>query len=326
MEENLVVWVLTDHIVGNSNQALELARKLSNNVQIKNLKYNFAAKLPNFILKIFPWHIKSSIRKELAESFKQSPPNIIISAGRRTAMVALYLKNLSEQNPPHLIQVMRPDVSADEFDIIILPQHDQFSYLSPNVIRMIGSLNDVQSKIHENEVDFHEHYPSMKKFIAVLIGGSSKTYKMTIGDIKPLLEHVKSVAKTKSMKILLTVSRRTPQKVQNYIMENLGDPHIVYQPDSNRPSPYPSMINLARYIIVTADSVSMCSEATSSGNPVYLYLPQSFKLVKHRYFIQQLVDIGVARYIDLSKPNLEHYNYKPLNELDRIGKIIKTRL
>ena len=83
------------------------------------------------------------------------------------------------------------------------------------------------------------------------------------------------------------------------------------------------MLNNAEYIISTADSISMCSEAASTGKPLYIFCPDNFKLQKHNFFIQQLVDLGVARRLEDDTKYLKKYEYKPLSEITRIAKVIK---
>ena len=88
------IWVLIDNRIGNANQALALAAKLNVSYQVKNFQYNSFAILPNFLLGLWPIHVKRSVLDELKS---QDAPDIIISSGRRTAPLAIYLKkNIKE--------------------------------------------------------------------------------------------------------------------------------------------------------------------------------------------------------------------------------------
>ena len=89
-------------------------------------------------------------------------------------------------------------------------------------------------------------------------------------------------------------------------------------------NPYIAMLANAKYIISTADSISMCSEAASSGKPLYIFCPASFNSSKHKIFIKQLVEQKIARIFDESVISLEEYSYKPLNEAERVAEIIKS--
>ena len=58
----------------------------------------------------------------------QDAPDIIMFSGRRTAPLAIYLKKIFK-NQTKIIQIMRPNLSPKEFDLIILPQHDNYRYI-----------------------------------------------------------------------------------------------------------------------------------------------------------------------------------------------------
>ena len=69
----------------------------------------------------------------------------------------------------------------------------------------------------------------------------------------------------------------------------------------------------------------MCSEAASTGKPIYVFCPQNFKLKKHRFFIQQLADLGIVKILEQNTTFLVKYSYEPLHEIDKVVEIVKTR-
>ena len=56
------------------------------------------------------------------------------------------------------------------------------------------------------------------------------------------------------------------------------EPHMIYDTDGNLPNPYPGIIGEGEYIITTADSISMCSEAASTGKPIYVFAQKALNL------------------------------------------------
>lgn len=317
-----VVWVLVDNRIGNANQAIELAQKIGKEYEIKNIEYNSLGFLPSCLLGIFPIHIKKSVLSNL----KKDPlPGVVISAGRRTAALALYLKKLSN-GKLKIIQIMRPNIKPTEFDLIILPQHDSFNYTLPNIVRVIGALTNVQDKIKKSQSNFDTKYPEIKNYIAVIIGGSTKGYKLTLENAQLLSKTLTNISKNHSLPLFITFSRRTPPLVKNHFTQNFVWPNVIYDPLSGETNPYPAILGRAEYIISTTDSISMCSEAVSTGRPVYVFCPPSFKLRKHSYFIQQLVDLGLARRLELSVNNLEKYDYAPLAEISKVAEIINKKI
>jgi uncharacterized protein len=314
------IWVLIDNRIGNANQALALANRMGMPFEVKNIQCNKFAKLPNFILSLYPIHVKRSVLTELKS---EELPDIIISSGRRTAVLALYLKKISN-NKCKIIQIMRPDADPNQFAAIILPQHDKYNYISPNVIRIIGALTDVGSKIPFAKADFARAYSDVKNFVAVIIGGSNKKYSFTLKNAKELSDKIRIISETQRLSLFITFSRRTPKKVKKYFQEKFPLPNICYDPEESvEKNPYPAILEEARFIITTTDSISMCSEAASTGRPIYVYQPKNFHLKKHKFFIQQLVDLGIARRIDEDTRHLKEYKYTPLSEVRRVVEIIQ---
>jgi len=316
------IWVLVDNRVGNANQAIELAEELGASFEIKYIKYNLFARLPSSLLKLFPIHVKESVLKQLKQ---ESFPEIIISSGRRTAALAVHLKKLSGDNSK-IIQIMRPNLEPKEFELIILPQHDSFNYTLPNVVRILGSLTNVRNKLKQQQTNFKNQYPDVTNFIAVIVGGSTKNYKLTIKNVKIFAEILKSTSENHSLPLFISFSRRTPENVKHYFRECFLWPNIIYDPASSEANPYPAILGNAEYIISTTDSISMCSEAASTGKPVYVFCPADFKLKKHSFFIQQLVDIGAVRRLKVTTKYLEKYEYEPLAEIKKIADLIREKI
>ncbi|CAN0591762.1 unnamed protein product, partial [Ectocarpus sp. 12 AP-2014] len=288
------IWVLVDNRIGNANQAIVLAEKLGQPFEIKHINYNHFAKFPNSILSLFPIHIKCNILRQLKA---ENIPDIIISAGRRTAVLAVYLKKISN-NKAKIIQIMRPNLEPKAFELIILPQHDIYNHTLPNIVRILGALTNVQEKLPGIKANFENEYPDIKNFIAVIIGGSAKNYKLTMENAQELGEVLSAVADNHSFALFITFSRRTPKNIKEYFQKKFQWPNICYDPESGEANPYPAILGSAKFIVSTSDSISMCSEAASTGKPVYIYRPDSFSLKKHNFFIQQLVDLGIARRLD----------------------------
>ena len=311
------IWVLTDHRTGNSAQAIALAEKLGLEFEIKHLEYNFLAQLPNFLLANSAIYITSGTKKSLETT---NPPKLIIAAGRRAAGIASYLKK--RYPDVKLVQIMKPDMNTDIFDLIAIPQHDTFKDAKSNVIRTIGALNNISTRIAN-----YSKPPAMKDFIGVLIGGNTKEYRFTKQDATNLSRIIDRMVEHNAMPAFITFSRRTPEDVKKVFIEMFPSPNIIYDPTiADKENPYLEILKYSTFLIITCDSVSMCSEAASTGIPLYIYVPEQFHSQKHKYFTQQLVDLKVARILEDVIYRLEKYQYSPLNEVEKIAKIVKDEV
>ena len=310
------IWVLTDNRTGNSVQAIAVAENLGQNFEIKRLEYNIFANLPNFLLGSSCFYIT----KKTKESLKTDhPPKLIITSGRRTAGIAVCLKKYYKD--VKLAQIMKPDMPSRLFDLIILPQHDTFKDSGGNVLRTIGAINNIPNRIAKLDSDFATKHPTMINFIGVLVGGNTKEYKFGPKDAEEfatILENVHG-----GIPLLITFSRRTPDVIKNLFKAKFQWPHMLYDPTiSDADNPYLDILKNAKFLVLTCDSVSMCSEAASSGKPLYIYIPERFASKKHRYFTQQLVDLGIARIISTETASLEEYYYPHLNEIKKVAESV----
>ena len=319
-QEEIVV--LVDNRKGNANQAIALAESLQRPYSLIQIEYNHFGRLPSSILGLCPIHIKTPSLK----FFKDLPvPKVIISSGRRSASLALYLKKISK-NQAKIVQIMRPGSNPEEFDMVILPQHDYLNKTLPNIIRIIGALSDVKKTLEEEIVDFKLFYPEIKKFIAVSIGGSSKNYNFSLEDSNVLLNTLQRITEQQCLSLFITFSRRTPHKTKELFKNNISWPNIIYDPAEGGQNPYPAVIGLADYIITTADSISMSSEAAATGTPLYIFCPEKFKSKKHLFFMQQLIDLDIARKLESDTTYLENYEYNALDEISRVTELVKNNL
>lgn len=309
-------WILKDHRVGSTNQMLALARALGLDYELKHIEYKpLVSKFPNFLLSGI-WHVDKNKSDDLDLSV--NAPEIIISAGRRCALVAVYLK---KQLPSlKIINIMRPQVAHNFFNYVILPQHD-LSVKSFNTIEIVGALNDSYSQIHQ-ALKMNEIYPEVRDFAGVVIGGATRNFDFTYKDAELLIKYVQHAIKNISCNLIVSFSRRTNEHIKQMIKDAFKD-SIIYDPSSSKTNIYCSILKSAKFIIATGDSISMCSEITSSGKPCYIYKPLNIvRSLKHERFINYLVENKIANVLE-HNTELKEYSYSPLNEVERVAKLIK---
>ncbi|KAL6563680.1 serine/threonine protein kinase [Orobanche gracilis] len=113
--------------------------------------------------------------------------------------------------------------------------------------------------------------------------------------------------------VRISFSRRTPEKISNYILKKLGTYPKIYIWDGEETNPHMGHLAWADAFIITADSVSMLSEACSTGKPVYVIGAErcTWKFVE---FHRKLSERGLVRPFTGREDMSESWSYPPLND------------
>ena len=115
---------------------------------------------------------------------------------------------------------------------------------------------------------------------------------------------------------------RTPQQVIDLSENYFGQDHLVIKHIDKKA--YLSCLSLAKYIVVTCDSTSMISEAALTGKPIYIAeIPTKINDYRFRRFRDLFTKLNIVKNLD---EKLEIWNYKILDETNRISKEIKKKI
>ena len=102
--------------------------------------------------------------------------------------------------------------------------------------------------------------------------------------------------------------------------------HVCYDPVSDDNNPYPAFMHDAEFVITTSDSTSMCSEIASTGKPNYVFYRENCNKKKCDLLLNQLIEAGKARKLEMNTERLEVFEYEPLSEIDRVVEKVKREL
>ncbi len=316
-------WALTDHRPGTANQVLGIARRSGYDITEKKLDYNRLASLPNYCM--FGNGLRG-LKHSSSQNIIAPWPCLVISAGRRTAPVAAYIKAKHPQTK--LVHIMRPEWRADVFDMLILPQHDEAPQ-HDNLITTLGASHSLNDDILFAARARQPLNPDLlpQPWTMLALGGNTSHGALMLTDIDALMQAIAPL--TQSGTILLTSSRRTPSALALSAIKQLKEryPNIVVQSyfaDQNDENPYHAWLAQADNIVVTGDSVSMISEAAYTGKPTYIYVPKQAASPKHHRFIDQIIEVGHAK-------KLNHYDplwkgSARLDESARVARLIREMM
>ena len=314
------IWVLADDRAGNVSQCLGIANALGLPFSVKQIRYTAAGRLPNAVMGASLAGLTTESRAVVTPPW----PDLVIAAGRRTGPVARAIKQRNEGHT-FLVQSMHPGMlGAAEFDLIAVPRHDRRK-LADNLLEVIGAPHGVTpARLEEASkvwsVPFVE-LPSPR--IAVIVGGSTRRHQFTEAMAAELGRMVSAAAAEISGSLLVTTSRRTGRAPTAALMATLTVPHRVHRWGDAGDNPYMGILALADIVVVTGDSVSMCSEACATPAPVYIFAPTDLVSDKHARLHQDLVTSGCAR---LLEGRMERWNHPPLNAATAIAAALRNRL
>ena len=250
-------------------------------------------------------------------------PDLLIATGRHSVAASLLVRNLSACAGKRCVtvQIQNPVIAASHFDLVVTPRHDRLE--GANVVATQGALHRITPEVlREGGEKFTPRVAHLKRpYVSVLIGGTNAVYRMGAAETAVLAKQLAAAAKAHSASLLITPSRRTGEdNLRIFERELAGVPHFLW--DGQGDNPYFGMLGLADFIVVTADSVNMVSEAASTGKPVYVFdLPGGSE--KFARFHRGLQDDGVTRPFT---GVLEPYRYRPLDDMGAVAAKVKALL
>ena len=245
--------------------------------------------------------------------------NIVISCGRKSVIPSIYLKKKLKEKIMN-IHIQDPKVSLDNFDYIVAPEHD--GLIGSNVLQSKGAIH----YLRDNELNENKSYLkskiNKKKVVSFIVGGPNKYYNYADDIIDVIFSKVKKNFIDNDYQLIFIPSMRTPKNIINKAKEFFDYNQIIIQ-DIDKKA-YLSSLELADHIVVTCDSTSMISEAAITGKPIYVaQMPNIKKNDRFQKFFQLFNSLNITKNLENS---VEKWNYKKLNETDRISSYIKDQL
>lgn len=313
MPNPLTCLVISDGRRGIENQALGLAEALARLRETKITKHVVAA---NGIFKALPPRIQFTLKSSPKDYGITNAPKIAIGCGRQAIAPLLALKK-SMGADIFTVYVQDPRIAPKHFDLVIAPQHDGLS--GPNVETMIGSPNRITTERLAAEVQkFTDQLDVLPRpRVAVLIGGTSKTHKLTRETHQGHMQAICALAE-QGMSVMLTTSRRTPDwAVEDYRKITKDRKHVWVWGGKNE-NPYFAYLGAADAILVTEDSTNMLTEACATGKPVFT-LSMAGKSGKFESLYESLEKRCHVVPFDGS---VKAPPYEPLNETARIAETL----
>ncbi|MDD3444899.1 MAG: mitochondrial fission ELM1 family protein [Zavarzinia sp.] len=310
------VWCLSEGHAGMETQVVGLAEALGLAYVTKRVR----ARLPWDWLpgRLWPCPLRAPTRD--SDPLTPPWPDIVISTGNVAAPIAVAIKRASGGRC-RLVHLQNPKMALSLFDVVVAPRHDRLK--GDTVIETRAGLHRVTvAKIAAGARAWEDRFAHLPRpLVGVLLGGSNRRYRLDARAAAELGKRLALAAAAAGAGLAVTPSRRTAPEALAALRGALDDrPRFIW--DGKGDNPYFGLLGLADHLVITADSVSMISEALMTGKPVHVArLPGRSRRLGR--FVEDLVADGYVRWFEDGFPT---WAYTPLDEMPRIAEEVRLRL
>ncbi len=323
------VWVLDDLRDGGSAQALGIAERLGVPFRRVPLAWNWlghAAALSRggSLLGV----AGAAARQRLPPQPGAARPLLVLSAGRRSAAVALWLKT---RLGCRVVHCLLPGVASllgglarrADYDLLVIPEQEPRADAA-NVLPVLGTPHRIGPQALRHAAaqwgERLDHLPHPR--VALLVGGPVRGADMEPARAHALARSVARVAGGLGGSVLASTSRRTGREASDALAAGLSNVmHLLYRWGEPGENPYLGFLAAADAVVVTGDSVSMLSEACSTSVPVYVALPE-LAGARQRRFLARMTEAGQVRPF---RADVSPWPRTPLDEAGRVAAEIRNR-
>jgi mitochondrial fission protein ELM1 len=253
----------------------------------------------------------------LSEKLLPSHEDLVFSVAGKGGAVGAAMRRRGRP----VVQIQNPRIRADRFDLVIANYHDEID--GPNVLLSRTALHGLtEVKLAEARLLWRDRLNvSGRPLLAVLVGGANGRFRFGREEAEDFAKRLMRVARKADANLFITTSRRTAPEataVLREAVESVGG--ILWSGGDD--NPYRGLIACADWLVVTADSVSMVSEAVASTAPVYVQrLPGKSRRIG--LFLETLQKSGRIR---MFEDELESWQVQPLDDTPAVAEQMCQRL
>jgi lauroyl/myristoyl acyltransferase len=327
------IMILDDERVGHLRQSQAVARAVREETASRGgescekrilIRYRFQAGkylllVSAFMGRLLPRRVimkilKISLDPESFDGLCRMKADVVISAGSLCAPVNTLI---AREHEAKAVTLLRPSMlPLSRFDAVVLPEHDVLvkAMVGKNVVLTKGAPNLVDEKYLNDQAALlmqrYSHLKLRNKFvIGVLLGGDTKSYILDESVARILANQIKEAAEQLDADIMITTSRRTSDKVENVFYREFKKyarcQLLVIANRNNVNEAVGGILGLADVVVVSGDSISMVSEAASSGKRTVVFPVKRREGAKEDYKHNRFVDrMNKEGYILSSEPRM----------------------
>ncbi len=262
------VWVLTCHREGDNAQMIALAEALGWPFEIKRIVYRKLELLPNLLFRA----TLAGIDRRRSSRLTPPWPDVVIFAFRANENVARWIRRQAGGRTRYVL-VGRPWAPLQEFDLVVTTPQLHLPE-GPNILHNVLPLHRVTAqRLPEAAALWAPRFADLPRpWIAVLVGGSSGPYVFDRRAAERLGREASALARSTGGSLLVTTSARTSAAAADALRAAIQAPGYAYRWSNDATdNPYFGILAVADAVIVTAESISMITEACATGKPVFMF-------------------------------------------------------
>lgn len=255
------IWLLLGERLGDNNQLLALAEELGLPFETRVLKHNF---LRNVARKQLSKTMLTFTARSLLQ-LRPPWPDLVIGIGRRSVPVARWIRRRSGGRA-RLVQLGNPRSDPSLFDLVITtPQYPVPA--APNVLVLPMAMSRFRSPPEQTAAEKAWLAELPRPHLLLAIGGSTAYLDLAPEVLEHSARRLAQRASGQNGSLIIVGSPRTqPELIQAARRAIAGTaPHLIVEGSVPR---FAVLLDDADEVHVTADSISMLSEAVLTGRPV----------------------------------------------------------
>ena len=260
MTEYPRIWLLLGERVGDNNQLLALAEELGLPFETRSLHHNI---LRNVARKQLSKTKLTFTAKSLSQ-LRPPWPDLAIGIGRRSVPIQRWIKKQS-RGTTKLVQLGNPRSEPALFDLVITtPQYPVPP--GPNVLVLPMTMSRFRSPPQPSDAEAAWLAALPRPHILLAIGGSTAYLDLAAEVLEQAARQLAARASKQGGTLIAVGSPRTQPELLRAVRSAIGTgPHVVANGVLPR---FGVLLADADEHHVTADSISMLSEAVLTGRPV----------------------------------------------------------
>ena len=320
------ILVLSDGKAGHINQSLAVARQIQKarttqgykvddtNIVIADVKFKnkFSRPLLSGCAAFATWRchgcmrcMKLCLEKDTYEFLMKSYAEFIVSCGASLEAVNIFM---TKENNAKNIVIMKPRVAfgLNKYSLAIIPRHDNPPRVK-NIITTTLAPNLMNEETLKDDGERLKKYMGAPKgeTVGLFVGGDNPEFSLTEEVIDKVINGLYKFCGEHNAEILATTSRRTPPEVEKAMKARLKDypkcKLLIIANEKNISGAVGGILSSSRVVAVSEESVSMISEAISSGKKVVVFKlkKKEERKAKHERALNELEKEG---YVTICRP------------------------